>query len=179
MQKEVRIQGFEQFKAEEVLQQFKEMLKERDDTRDAETVKKTVDATLALILGAGSPLIQMCEAQIKRAVSEVTKQATNMMRDIAEYELVPEQTHTTTISELFRLAEAQQAQEKAQTEFRQPEASGHGVAERELPGGPQTGSAPRSGIALGMGMQTQDMPWQQLIRQQVDKQLGGRTPSVI
>ena len=119
-QGEVRVQGFEQLKAEEVLQQFKEILKERDEMREAEMIRRTVDQTMAVALGAGSQVMQQFEAQLKEAVNKVTLQATNLMRDIADYELVPEQTHATTVEELFRLAEAQQAQERAQPVYRHP-----------------------------------------------------------
>ena len=84
MQGEVRVQGFEQLKAEEVLQQFKAILKEKDEMREAEMIKRTVGETMAVALGAGSQVMQQFEAQLKEAVNKVTKQATDLMRDIAD-----------------------------------------------------------------------------------------------
>ena len=120
MQGEVRVQGFEQLKADEVLQQFREILKERDVMREEAMIKRTVGETIAVALGAGSPVMQQFELQLKEAVNTITKQATNLMRDVADYELVSEQSHTTTVNELFRLAEAQQIQEKAQPVYKHP-----------------------------------------------------------
>ena len=106
MQGEVRVQGFEQLKADEVLQQFKAILKERDVMRE-EAIKRTVGETITAALMAGSPVMEQFKLQLKEAVNTITIQATNLMRDVADYELVPEQTHATTVNELFRLAEAQ------------------------------------------------------------------------
>jgi hypothetical protein len=157
-QGEVRVQGFEQFKAEEVLQQFKEILKERDEVREAEMIRRTVGETMAVALGRGSQVMQQFEAQLKEAVNMVTIQATNLMRDIADYELVPEQTHATTVNELFRLAEAQQTQEKAQPVYRHPV------------GRDQNGVLPNSGME-GEGRLGQSQ--QSMATQQVQSQGGG------
>ena len=159
MQGEVRVQGFEQLKAEEVLQQFKAILKERDEIREAEMIKRTVGETMAVALGAGSQVMQQFEAQLKEAVNKVTKQATDLMRDIADYELVPEQTHATTVNELFRLAEAQQAQEKAQPVYRHPVARDQngmlpnsGMEEEEQLGQSQQSMATQQAQLQGGGM---------------------------
>ena len=64
--------------------------------------------------------MQQFELQLKEAVNTITRQATNLMQDVADYELVSEQTHSTTVNELFRLAEAQQTQEKAQPVYKHP-----------------------------------------------------------
>ena len=164
MQGEVRVQGFEQLKADEVLQQFKAILQERDEVREAEMIKRTVDETMAVALGAGSQLMQQFEAQLKEAVNTVTKQATNLMRDIADYELVPEQTHATTVDELFRLAEAQQVHEKAQPVYRHPVARD------------QNGVLPNSGMEGEDGLgQSQ----QSTATQQVQAQGGGMGQSPV
>ena len=157
-QGEVRVQGFEQFKAEEVLQQFKEILKERDEVREAEMIRRTVGETMAVALGRGSQVMQQFEAQLKEAVKTVTIQATNLMRDIADYELVPEQTHATTVNELFRLAEAQQTQEKAQPVYRHPV------------GRDQNGVLPNSGME---GEERLGQSQQSMATQQVQSQGGG------
>ena len=58
MQGEVRVQGFEQLKADEVLQQFREILKERDVMREEAMIKRTVGETITAALMAGSPVME-------------------------------------------------------------------------------------------------------------------------
>jgi hypothetical protein len=121
-------------------------------------IRRTVGETMAVALGRGSQVMQQFEAQLKEAVKTVTIQATNLMRDIADYELVPEQTHATTVNELFRLAEAQQTQEKAQPVYRHPV------------GRDQNGVLPNSGME---GEERLGQSQQSMATQQVQSQGGG------